>query len=96
MRPLRCNQWQATERLIVELLPDLGSLTDEELNKLIDELTAKEEQVSYERRILHGQIDILRAEVVSRLKESGGRSVLDQLDVDRLSEILAGKATPPE
>ena len=81
---------------MVELLPDLGSLSDEELNKLIDELTAKEEQVSYERRILHGQIDILRAEVVSRLKESGGRSVLDQLDVDRLSEILAGKATPPE
>jgi len=80
----------------VELLPDLGSLSDEELNKLIDELTAKEEQVSYERRILHGQIDILRAEVVSRLKESGGRSVLDHLDVDRLSEILAGKATPPE
>ena len=81
---------------MVELLPDLGSLSDEELNKLIDELTAKEEQVSYERRILHGQIDILRAEVVSRLKESGGRSVLDHLDVDRLSEILAGKATPPE
>ena len=51
----------------MELLPDLGSLSDEELNKLIDELTAKEEQVSYERRILHGQIDILRAEVVSRL-----------------------------
>ena len=80
----------------VDLLPDLGSLSDEELNNLIDELTAKEQQVSYERRILHGQIDILRAEVVSRLKESGGRSVLDHLDVDRLTEILAGKATPPE
>ena len=80
----------------MELLPDLGSLTDEELNKLIDELTEKEQQVSYERRILHGQIDILRAEVVSRLKESGGRSVLDHLDVDRLTEILAGRATPPE
>ena len=80
----------------VEFLPDLGSLSDEELNKLIDELTAKEQQVSYERRILHGQIDILRAELVSRLKESGGRSVLDHLDVDRLTEILAGMATPPE
>jgi hypothetical protein len=80
----------------VELLPDLGSLSDEELNNLIDELTAKEQQVSYQRRILHGQIDILRAELVSRLKESGGRSVLDHLDVDRLTEILAGKATPPE
>ena len=80
----------------MELFPDLGSLSDEELKQLKDDLEAQEREVSYQRRVLHGQIDILRAEVVSRLKESGGRSVLDHLDVDRLSEILAGKATPPE
>jgi hypothetical protein len=28
------------------------------------------------------------------LKESGGKSVLDQVDVDRLTDILTGKAAP--
>jgi hypothetical protein len=79
----------------VEPLPDLGTLSDEDLKKLIDELGAKEREVSYERRILHGKIDILRAELVARLQRSGGRSVLDQVDVERLTEILTAKTTPP-
>jgi hypothetical protein len=78
----------------VEALPDLGSLTDEELKKLKDELEAQEREVSYQRRILHGKIDILRAELVARLQRSGGRSVLDQLDVARLTDILTGKSSP--
>jgi hypothetical protein len=79
----------------MEPLPDLGSLSDEQLKKLKDELEAEEREVSYRRRILHGKIDILRAELVARLQRSGGRSVLDDVDVDRLTEILAGKS-PPE
>ena len=78
----------------MEPLPDLGSLSDEELKKLIGELEREELEVSYQRRILHGKIDILRAELVARLQKSGGRSVLDQVDVDRLTEILTGKAAP--
>jgi len=78
----------------VEPLPDLGTLSDEQLKQLIDELEAREREVSYERRILHGKIDILRAELVARLQRSGGRSVLDQVDVDRLTEILTSKTTP--
>jgi hypothetical protein len=80
----------------VDFLPDLGSLSDEGLKQLIDDLTDEEHQVSYRRRVLHGQIDILRAELVARLQRDRGRSVLDDLDVDRLSEIIAGKVTPPE
>lgn len=76
-------------------LPDLGSLPDDELKRLIDDLEAEEREVSYQRRLLHGKIDILRAELVARLQSSGGRSVLDQVDVDRLTEILTGKAAPP-
>ena len=76
-------------------LPDLGSLSDDELKKLIDDLEAEEREVSYQRRLLHGKIDILRAELVARLQKSGGRSVLEQMDVDRLTEILTGKAAPP-
>ena len=76
-------------------LPDLGSLSDDELKRLIDDLETEEREVSYQRRLLHGKIDILRAELVARLQKSGGRSVLDQVDVDRLTEILTGKAAPP-
>jgi hypothetical protein len=80
---------------IVEPLPDLGSLSDRELKSLIEDLERSEREVSYQRRILHGKIDILRAELVARLQSSGGRSVLDEVDVNRLTEILTGKAAPP-
>ena len=79
----------------MEPLPDLASLTDEDLKKLIDDLTHREQEVSFERRILHGKIDLLRAELQARLRETGGKSVLEQVDVDRLAAILAGKAAPP-
>ena len=83
------------ERTAVEALPDLASLSDDELKGLIEQLEQEERDVSYRRRLLHGKIDILRAELVARLQASGGRSVLDQVDVDRLTEILTGKAAPP-
>ena len=78
----------------MEPLPDLGSLEDAALKSLIEELEQEEREVSYQRRLLHGKIDILRAELVARLQKSGGRSVLDQMDVDRLTDILTGKASP--
>jgi hypothetical protein len=79
----------------VEPLPDLATLSDSELKQRIEELQREEQEVSYRRRILHGKIDILRAELVARLQQSEGRSVLEEVDVDRLSEILAAKAPPP-
>ncbi|HEY3541100.1 MAG TPA: hypothetical protein VGK79_01035 [Gaiellaceae bacterium] len=79
----------------MEPLPDLGSLNDEDLKRLIDEYTREEQEVSYRRRILHGKIDILRAELVARLQKTQGKSVLDQVDVESLTDILAGKAAPP-
>jgi hypothetical protein len=79
----------------VEPLPDLASLNDADLKRLIDEYTKEEQEVSYRRRILHGKIDILRAELVARLQKTAGKSVLDQVDVESLTEILAGKAAPP-
>ena len=79
----------------MEPLPDLATLSDHDLKGLIDEYTKEEQEVSYRRRILHGKIDILRAELVARLQKTGGQSVLDQVDVASLTEILAGKAAPP-
>jgi hypothetical protein len=79
----------------VEAFPDLGSLTDDDLKQLIDDLTKEELEVSYRRRILHGKIDLLRAELQARLRKTGGKSVLDDVDMDKLAAILAGKAAPP-
>jgi len=80
----------------LEPLPDLGSLSDDDLKKEIDQLKEQEREISYQRRILHGKIDILRAELVARLQKTGGQSVLDRVDVESLTAILAGKATPPD
>jgi hypothetical protein len=79
----------------LEALPDLASLSDSELKELIDKLTQEEAEVSYQRRILHGKIDILRAELVARLQASEGKSVLEQVDAEKLAEILTGKSSPP-
>jgi hypothetical protein len=50
--------------------------------------------VSYRRRILHGKIDILRAELVNRLRKQheSGEDVISGADVQRLTDILAGRA----
>ena len=79
----------------MEPLPDLSSTSDADLKKLIDDLTEQEQEISYRRRLLHGKIDILRAELVARLQRSEGKSVLEQVDVEGLARILAGKASPP-
>ena len=79
----------------MEPLPDLASLSDTDLKQLIDDLMGEEKEVSYRRRLLHGKIDILRAELVARLKETGGKSVLEQVDVESLTDILTSKAAPP-
>jgi hypothetical protein len=47
----------------MDTFPDLGSLSDQELKDLIQQLTEEEVDISYRRRILHGKIDILRAEL---------------------------------
>jgi RsiG-like len=70
-------------------------MSDGDLKALIDRLTEEEQEVSYRRRLLHGRIDMLRTELVARLQKSEGRSVLEEVDVDRLANILAGKAAPP-
>ncbi len=79
----------------MEPLPELGSLSDDELKSLIEDLEREEREVSYRRRLLHGKIDILRAELVARLQSAGPGSILEQVDVDRLTSILMGKTAPP-
>src|SRR2546421_11947629 len=78
----------------MDTFPDLGSLSDQELKDLVQQLTEEEIDISYKRRILHGKIDILRAELVNRLrkKHETGEDVITGADVQRLTDILAGRA----
>ena len=80
----------------MEALPDLATLSDSDLRDLIRKLLEEERDISYQRRILHGKIDILRAELVARLQNQVGRgeSPLSEVDLDRLTAILAVKAPP--
>jgi hypothetical protein len=81
-----------------DTFPDIGSMSDEELKELIGELTDEEREVSYRRRVLHGKIDILRAELVNRLKvkREAGEATITGADVQQLTDILLGQVPPPE
>ncbi len=74
----------------MDTLPDLSQLTDGELKDLIRQLTEEEREVSRKRRVLHGRIEILKSELIGRLKgrDEGDLSVVN---VDALSKILAGR-----
>ncbi len=60
--------------------------------------TQSEREVSFKRRILHGHIDLLRAEITVRLRRRDGEASehLAASDVDMLSEILAHRGPPLE
>lgn len=87
-----------------ELLPtdgdadDAGQLADDDLRERIHARTQSEREVSFKRRILHGHIDLLRAEITARLRERDGEASehLAASDVEQLSEILAHRGPPLE
>ena len=79
----------------MEAFPDLTTLSDSDLKELITELEKKENELSYERRLLHGKIDILRAEQVARSKKKHDEGGLGHVNVADLSQILSDKASPP-
>ena len=75
----------------MDVLPDFTTISDDDLKALIERYVHEEEEVSYRRRLLHGKIDILRAELVDRVKRrhAGEQSSLSEVDIERLTEILA-------
>ena len=74
-----------------ESLLNVHEQSIDELRALLDELYEEEQKISYRRRVLHGKIDILRAELVRRLKEEHeeGKGVVSGSDIERLIEMLA-------
>ncbi len=93
MRAATAPEPEGDERTMDDTFPDLGTLTDVELKDVIRQLTDEETEISYKRRILHGKIDILRAELVNRLrkKHDGGEVLITGEDVQRLTDILANR-----
>jgi hypothetical protein len=75
-----------------ERLINIQSYSDEELKQLAAQLSDQEREVSMRRRLLHGELDIVRAEMVRRLRDnsSGGKGLVMDGDVALLSEILSG------
>ncbi len=82
------------EKLSEETYIDYGSKNDQELREILEELLKEEQKISYRRRVLHGKIDMLRAELVRRKKRqlAEGESLVSDDDIKRLSEILAGES----
>ncbi len=73
------------------VLAEISEKSDEDLRGILDRLDVEEQRLSYERRMLHAKIDILKAEVKARLKEKhkSGTSAISGHDLERLTEILA-------
>jgi hypothetical protein len=72
---------------------DLVTLSDDDLKRTIHELELEEQELSRHRRILHGKLDILRAELVLRLRREhiDGEALIDGHDVAMLARVLAGQ-----
>jgi hypothetical protein len=83
---------------VEDTFPDVASMSDEELKQLIEQLTDEEREISYRRRLLHGKIDILRAELVNRMrgKREAGDALITGDDVQALTDILLGRVEAPE
>lgn len=83
----------AVDESSFERLVNIQSYSDTELKTLAESLEAKEAEVSKRRRLLQGELDIVRAELVRRLRDKNGSEqglVIDG-DVAALSKILAKK-----
>jgi hypothetical protein len=79
------------EEISDEALLNLEEKSNDELRALLNDLHEEEQRISYRRRVLHGRIDILRAELVRRLKaqREAGEDVIQPGDVNKLIDILA-------
>ena len=76
-----------------ELLIEIQDLSDDEIKKLAEELAEEERAISKSRRIIHAKLDMLRAEMVRRLrdKHDAGGSLFAEGDIEKLSSILSSR-----
>ena len=84
-RPLYSGTGDLAEEEELTPLPDLATLSDDELRTMIRELEHEEDDISLTRRFYQGQVDILRAERAKRARAGGGH-----VHADDLGPILGG------
>jgi hypothetical protein len=80
----------------VDVLPDLASLSDDDVDRLIRETEDEEDAISQRRRRLHERIDALRGERVARLRghvAAGTLSLPAPAALER--SIFEGTGDPP-
>ncbi len=75
-----------------DIFIDYSQKNDQELKEILNALLKEEREISKRRRLLHGKIDLLRAELVKRKRErlQTGESIISDADIERLSSILVG------
>ena len=85
----------ALDDISFDRLINIQSYSDAELKELAQQLSDEEREVSKRRRILHGEIDIVRAEMVRRLrdKHGTGQGIIEDGEIDTLTAILSGKGS---
>jgi len=80
-----------------ERLLNIQSYSDEELKALLTRLEEDEREISKRRRILHAELDIVRAELVRRLRDQGrGGGLVVGGNVSTLAQILARRPPKPQ
>jgi len=81
-----------------DMLVNIQSYSDGELKMLANTLEIEEREVSKSRRLIHAKLDILRAEMVRRLRDKhrAGESLVADGDVEKLSAILSSRGVLPE
>ena len=83
-RPLYSGTGELPAEGELEPLPDLASLDDDALWAEIRRLEQEEDDISLNRRVMHAQIDIIRAERVKRSRAGG------HVNAGDLGSILGG------
>ena len=72
-----------------EFFLNLREKTDDEIKSVLEVFYKDEHKISYRRRILHGKIDILKAELISRLRENFKKNRFKEIDIDLLVKVLS-------
>ena len=74
-------------------------LSDDDLRARLRAVRHEESQLSYERRLLHGKIDVLRSEVRARIDTASGVTATGEDGLEsllhRLTDVLVHKGPPP-
>lgn len=71
---------------------DFPSLSDEELRDTVHHLSRREREISFQRRFLHGQIELAKAEVQRRLNEDTPMSLTPE-EIEEMDRVMRGMVT---